>query len=206
VNLPLILSTGLLTAALFSCDNPADKTAKASVKDSVTKEDSGTAGGVKYNFSPNSKINFIGIKLTGSHRGGFKNFNGYFTLKDGVPVGNEHKVVIDMTSAWSDDEKLTGHLKSPDFFDVAKFPQATFDVTSLEKKTDAEYSISGNFTLHGIQKNISFPATVAKVGDAVKIAANFNIKRQDFGIVYPGKADDLIRDQVVIELDLEAKP
>jgi len=198
----------VLAAPVFfvSCENPADKTTKATVSDSVEKSGTVVAGGIKYVFTPESQVNFIGSKITGSHHGGFKAFTGYFTIKDGAPVGNDHKVVIDMKSTFADDEKLTGHLKSPDFFDVEKFQQSTFDVTEITKTSDTAYTVSGNFTLHGKTKNISFPATVSQNGNSVKIDSKFNINRKDFDIVYAGKADDLIRDEVVIELKLEAKP
>lgn len=201
----LALPAAILAMSLVSCENPADKTADASVKEAVAKT-ADASGGTKYVFAPESKIEFTGSKVTGKHDGGFKTFTGHFTVKDGAPVGNDHKVVIDMTSTWSDSEKLTEHLKAPDFFDVAKFPQTTFDVTEIKKDSDTAYTVSGNFKLHGVEKNISFPATVTQDGDTVKIAATFDIKRKDFGIVYPGKAEDLIRDEVVIKLDLIAKP
>ncbi len=189
-----------------SCENPADKTADAKVSGAVEKTSEAAASGTKYVFTPASEVKFVGSKVTGSHEGGFKAFKGHFTIKDGAPVGNDHKVVIDMSSTYTDQEKLTGHLKSPDCFDVAKFPESTFDVTEIKKGSDSAYTVAGNFTLHGITKNISFPATVSQNGDKVNINAKFDIKRQDFGIVYPGKTDDLIRDQVVIELKLEAIP
>ena len=201
----LALPATLFAMSLVSCDNPADKAADASVKEAVAKT-TDTAAGKKYVFAPESKIGFTGSKVTGSREGGFKSFTGYFSIKDGAPVGNDHKVVIDMNSTFSDDERLTGHLKSPDFFDVKKFPQTTFDVTELKKDSDTAYTISGNFKLHGVEKNISFPATVSQDGETVKIAATFDIKRKDFGIVYPGMTNDLIRDEVVIRLDLVAKP
>ncbi len=201
----LALPAALLALTLVSCENPADKTADANVKDAVVKT-ADTAGGTKYVFAPESKIEFTGSKVTGKHDGGFKSFTGHFTVKDGAPVGNDHKVVIDMNSTWSDDEKLTEHLKDPDFFDVAKFTETTFDVTEIKKESDTAYTVSGNFKLRGVEKNISFPATVTQDGETVKIAATFDIKRKDFGIVYDGQADNLIRDEVVIRLDLIAKP
>ncbi len=202
-----LTALALASAAGFvSCDNPADKTTDAKVTAAVDKTSTSAAGGTKYVFSSTSEVNFIGSKVTGSHHGGFKSFTGYFTIKDGAPVGNDHKVVIDMKSTFADDEKLTGHLKSPDFFDVEKFPEATFDVTELKKNSETAYTIAGNFTLHGMTKNISFPATVSQSGGNVMIQSKFDINRKDFGIVYAGKADDLIRDEVVIELKLEAKP
>ncbi|MFT3992645.1 MAG: YceI family protein [Luteolibacter sp.] len=204
-----IASTALVLAAPFafiSCENPADKTEKAKVEAAVEKTDAPAVGGTKYVFTENSQVNFIGSKVTGSHSGGFKTFTGHFTLKDGAPVGTDHKVTIDLNSVFSDAEKLTGHLKSADFFDVEKYPQSTFDVTSIAKDSETTYTVSGNLSLHGVTKNISFPASVSQEGDALKITSKFNINRKDFSIVYAGKADDLIRDEVVIELNLEAKP
>lgn len=201
------LAISIAAPVIFAaCENPADKTTDAKVSTAVEKSGTTAAGGTKYVFTPESKVNFVGSKVTGSHQGGFKAFTGYFTIKDGAPVGNDHKVVIDMKSTFADDEKLTGHLKSPDFFDIEKFPESTFDVTNIQKTSETAYTVSGNLTLHGQTKNISFPATVSQTGELVKIDAKFDIKRKDFGIVYAGKADDLIRDEVVIELKLEAKP
>lgn len=201
------LALALIAPAVFvSCENPADKTTDAKVTGAVEKSSTEAAGGTQYYFTPASQVNFIGSKVTGSHHGGFKTFSGHFTVKDGVPVGNDHKVAIEMASTFSDNEKLTGHLKSPDFFDIEKFPQSTFDVTGIKKESETSYTISGNFTLHGKTKNISFPATVSQGDGSVKISAKFDINRKDFDIVYAGKADDLIRDEVVIELNLEAKP
>ena len=201
------LAFALAAPVIFvSCENPADKTSDAKVSDAVDKSATPAQAGTKYVFTPASQVNFIGSKVTGSHHGGFKEFTGYFTIKDGAPVGNDHKVVINMGSTFADDEKLAIHLRGEDFFDVEKFPQAIFDVTGFKKDSSSAYTVSGNFTLRGKTKNISFPAAVSQSGDSVKIDAKFDINRKDFGIVYPGKTDDLIRDEVVIELKLEAKP
>lgn len=201
----LAIPAAAAAIVLASCENPADKTTTAEVKDAVEKTTDASSG-TKYVFSPESKIEFTGSKVTGKHDGGFKTFTGHFTVKDGQPVGNDHKVVIEMDSTWSDADKLTEHLKAPDFFDVEKYPQSTFDVTELKAGENGAYTVSGNFTLHGVTKNISFPATVSRDGETVTIRAEFDINRKDFGIVYTGKADDLIRDEVVIRLDLRAEP
>jgi len=200
---PLVLATGLLV----SCNNPADDTKDAEVGDAKAKElDAGPAGSVKYVFTDNSTIGFKGSKVTGSHTGEFKKFTGHFTLKDGAPVGNDHKVEIDMTSLESDNEKLTGHLKSADFFDVETFPTSVFDVTKIEKVSDSEYTVTGNLAMHGVTKSVSFPATVSQSGDTAKITAEFDINRFDWDIKFAGKPDDLIRKEVVLTFDLEAKP
>jgi polyisoprenoid-binding protein YceI len=89
---------------------------------------------------------------------------------------------------------------------VEKFPQSTFELTGLKSVSEGNYEVSGNLTLNSASKNITFPASVSVEGDKAKIHAKFDINRKDFGIVYAGKADDLIRDEVVIELKLEATP
>lgn len=204
-NKTLILASA--AALLFAaCENPADKTTNATVSDAVKVTATAATAGVKYAFSPASEILFIGSKVTGSHHGGFRKFTGSFTVADKALVGTGQKIVIDMNSLWADDAKLAGHLKSADFFNVEKFPQSTFELTGLKSVSEGNYQVSGNLTLNGISKNIAFPASASVEGDKAKIHAKFDINRKDFGIVYAGKADDLIRDEVVIELKLEAAP
>jgi polyisoprenoid-binding protein YceI len=190
---------------LASCENPADKTTSAAVTDAVqTTSSPATAGGVQYRFTPESEINFIGSKVTGSHTGGFKSFTGGFRMDGNTLVGTGQKITIDMNSLWSDDGKLTGHLKSGDFFDVEKYPESSFELTGLKAVSENGFEVSGNLTLTGTTRNITFPATASLTDGRAKIHAKFDINRKDFGIVYAGMADDLIRDEVVIELKLEA--
>jgi polyisoprenoid-binding protein YceI len=66
--------------------------------------------------------------------------------------------------------------------------------------------VTGNFQLHGVVRSISFPATINVEPGKVTVNAEFVIKRFDFKIEYPGPADNLIRDEVVIKLDLIGVP
>jgi polyisoprenoid-binding protein YceI len=200
INALLTLSAAAL--ALTSCKNPADETASATVG---TATAAAAGEGLKYTFTDESKIGFTGSKVTGAHHGGFKKFTGFFTVEEGSEVPNSGKVVIDMSSTWSDAEKLTGHLKSTDFFAIDSFPQSAFELTTIEKSSEQNYTVAGNFTLHGVTKNISFPAQVTTGEGSVSVKAEFDIDRKAFDINYPGKTDDLIRDEVVIRLDLKAK-
>src|SRR5690606_19021720 len=145
----LAIPVAAATVFMVSCENPADKTTSAEVNEAVEKT-SDSAVGTKYVFTPESKIEFTGSKVTGKHDGGFKTFSGHFTVKDGKPVGNDHKVVIDMNSTWSDADKLTEHLKSADFFDVENHPESTVDVTDLKAGENGAYAIAGNSTLPGV--------------------------------------------------------
>jgi polyisoprenoid-binding protein YceI len=201
----LILATAMVS--LTSCENPADKTKSAAVSDAVAVEATAPASSATtYTFAPESEILFVGSKITGSHNGGFKSFTGEFAITDGALAGTGQTVTIDMKSIWSDNEKLTGHLKNEDFFNVEKYPQSTFELTSVSAGENNNYQVSGNLTLLETTKNITFPATVAINGDTADIHAKFDINRKDFGVVYAGMPDDLIRDEVVIELKLKAVP
>ena len=206
-----LMTAGLAGVALLvtgCAKNPADDVAKAdtSAVKSVPDEPPGApadAAVTKYTMTTDSTIGFVGSKVTGSHEGGFKTFAGQVSVADGALAGIE--VAIDMASTWSDNERLTGHLKSADFFDVAKFSESTFVLTSAAKGEGNQYRLAGNFTLHGVTKQISFPATVGTAEQTVTIQAEFAINRLDFGISYPGKADDLIRKEVVIKVDVKAE-
>lgn len=204
----LLTPLALATSFLVSCDNPADKTTDAKVGDAKKKElEEGPAGSVKYLFTDASHIEFVGSKVSGDTKtGGFKKVTGHFTLKDGEPVGNDHRVEIDMNSIHTESEKLTGHLKNEDFFDVPKYPTSVYDVTSIERKSDSEYTVTGNLTMHGETKSVTFPATVEHTDEIAKINAEFDIKRFDWKIEYAGAADDLINDEVILRFKLEAKP
>ena len=198
----LLLVAGTSLLAFTSCKDPADGVTDATVAEPAPEAT--ITGGTTYTFTDQSKIGFTGSKVTGTHSGGFKSFEGSFVVKEGEPQGGSF--TINMDSTWSDDEKLTTHLKAPDFFNVASFPTAKFVVTNFDKKGDLSHEVSGNLTLHGITKNITFPTTTTTTDESVKVIAKFDINRSDFGISYPGKKDDLIREKVIIELDLEAEP
>lgn len=204
----LLALAGLSTLALVSCENPADQSTAA--KTSAAKDvPTGDASGSKWVFTDDSKIEFVGSKVTGSHDGGFKSFTGHFHLDGDTLAGSGHRIEIDMNSTWSDNDKLTEHLKAPDFFHVEKFPTSTFVATDLRESKSGEkgtHQLTGNFTLHGVEKSIEFPVTVQQSAEQVEIDADFFINRFDYDIKYKGMKDDLIRKEVVIKLDLTAVP
>lgn len=197
----------LCLLAVVGCANPADDKPAAVVNEAPVAGESATpSGGQRFVIAPEaSSIGFVGSKITRSHTGGFKTFSGEIQLVDGDPTRSSVRIDIDAASLFVDNADLTEHLKSPDFFDVARFPKARFESTAIAKDA-AGYSITGNLAMHGVTKSITFPATIEAGTDQVGANAEFSIKRFDFGIVYPGKADDLIRDEVVIKLQVVAKP
>ena len=204
------LSLNLAAAVILAgcAKNPAEGKTEAEVKDpdksAAAKLAASSPGARVYTITEDSTIGFHASKVTGSHNGGFKKFSGQFALADGALICANSKILIEMDSTWADNDRLTGHLKTPDFFNVAAFPQATFELTSSEKLDGSKVKLTGNLTLHGVTKQISFPAELSVNADQAALKAEFFIKRFDFAIKYPGKANDLIRDEVVIKLDVKA--
>ena len=196
----------LLTLIAAGCSDPAANKPRASVGNAAPESTSPKAGGETLTISPdNSKVDFVAAKVTRSHNGSFKQFGGTLDLVNSSPEQSVVTINIDTASVMTDDDSLTAHLKTADFFDVAKYPKASFVSTKIEPNNTngATHAITGNFDLHGVRKSISFPATIQVAPDSVSANAEFSINRKDFGINYPGKADDLIRDGVVIKLTLK---
>lgn len=200
---------------LTACEDPAANKPKALTTASTTNStaNSQTPAGVQTKgealaVTPeNSKVLFTGSKVTGKHDGGFNKFTGTIDLVNGKPEESSVKVDIDAASVFTDADGLTKHLQSGDFFETARFPKASFVSTKIAPdaaKGVDNYTVTGDLELRGQKKAVTFPATIKIGAGDVAVNADFSINRKDFGIVYAGKADDLIRDDVVIKLDLKA--
>src|SRR5918992_502372 len=123
----------ILTGLMFvtACSDPAADQPRATTG-AATQVSPQTVGGQKYQItSQNSKVEFIGSKVTGSHNGSFQQFTGEINYA-GAPERSRVSVTMDTNSLTTDDPKLTQHLKTADFFDVAKYPQAKFESTEIK--------------------------------------------------------------------------
>ena len=150
-----------------------------------------------------STVHALGAKITATHPIVFDQWEGQLRLDGTELTGVE--VTIQMDSLRADIEDLTAHLKNEDFFNVAAFPTATFVSTSVLAKPGADgatHEVTGDLTMHGETKRITFPATVSEEAGVVRAKTEFVVDRQDFGIAYPGMPDDLIQDNVALTIDL----
>lgn len=216
----IFLSVSAAALLLASCTSAPDAP-KAEATEAQAVE--APAAGTTYNVDlAQSSIGWVGTKPVGKH-------NGTIMLKDGNLVATNSGITggkfnIDMTSLKALDQdaegngKLGGHLSSPDFFDVAKYPTATFEVTEVKTGTaglnaepehlkDATHTITGNLTLKGVTKSISFPARVS-MDNGVTADANFNIDRTQWGLVYgndKGLGDKFINPIINLNLHLVAR-
>ena len=198
--------SALSLASLAAC-NKADKGEQAQVGPAVDPVKSAGKGETDAIDLKTSKIEFVGAKVTGSHLGKFNTFSGKIELVDGKPEASNVSIDIDLSSVETDEAKLTGHLKSGDFFEVEKFPKGSFVSTKIERKAGANgatHEVTGNLELHGIKKSVTFPANIEVGNEAVHATANFTIDRTQWNILYKGMADNLIKNDVTIKLDVRA--
>jgi polyisoprenoid-binding protein YceI len=207
------LALSLTLVSVSACKSEVDEKPKAKVEEAekkpVEKVDDKAPQVVTKTLAlaaEGSSVGFIGAKLTGDHKGGFEKFSGNATVADGKLVSMS--VVIEMDSMTSDSPDLTGHLKNADFFNVPEHPQAKFESLSITEKSGekgATHEIAGNLELKGEAKKVTFPATIEVSDAGVHGKAEFSINRKDWKIDYPGKPDDLIKDDVALILDLNFK-
>lgn len=201
----LFSAIGLMFALAGCAADPASNVSKGGASD--PKDVSTNTNGDRLAFSnENSKVEFIGSKVTGKHDGGFKKFNGTIYLVNNKAEESRVEVNIDTTSVFTDADGLTEHLKTADFFDVANFPAASFVSTEIKPGGDkgATHTITGNLQIKMVKKSITFPATIKVEPNAVTVQSEFSFNRRDFNINYAGKANDLIRDDVVMKLNINA--
>jgi len=209
------ISLAILSLSFFlaACEDPAANKTRAVMSDPsapvANSQTTATAAkGENLAITPsNSKVLFTGSKVTGKHDGGFNEFSGSIALVNGNAAESSVKVDIETASVFSDADGLTNHLQAGDFFDVEKFPKASFVSTKIapdSSKGPNAFVVTGDLELRGVRKSMTFPAVITVAPADVSVESEFSVNRKDFGILYPGTADDLIRDDVVIKLDLKA--
>ncbi len=162
-----------------------------------------------------SSLTWLAKKVTGEHAGTVKLADGTLTLDGNKLTGGSF--TMDMTSITCTDitdathnGKLIGHLKSDDFFSVAKHPKASFKITKVEATTANAYNVTGDLTIKGITKPVTFPATVTISGGKAEAAAKITVDRTKYDIRYGSKSffdnlgDKVIYDEFTIDLKLVA--
>ena len=202
-----------IAATLVACKDKA-KEAETTAAEAAAKAQMES---VKYIANATeSSIEWTGFKPTGKHNGTINVESGVFTVNNGkIESGS---FLIDMNSIVdldipADDEnnaKLVGHLKSADFFDVEKFPNAAFEVTGFEEK-DGKSLLSGNLTLKEKKNNVTFPVTVNSGEDSFTMTSEvFTIDRSKWDVKYGSKSffdnlgDKFINDDIELKIMVKA--
>lgn len=216
----LILPIIALATFFVACDS-APEGDKATVTDEKTAADS---AGISMTIdTANSTVGFTGWGVGKNHPGKFKLNNGSLTVKEGKITSGTFSINVNSIAMEEQGEmfqtNLRGHLLSADFFDATAHPEAKFEITGTEAYTPtagdtsvvagANTKISGNLTLKGITKNVTFPAKVDVTETGVSATANFDIDRTQWDMVYNGDKesakDKFIAHEVNIRLNVTGK-
>jgi polyisoprenoid-binding protein YceI len=157
--------------------------------------------------------NHTEIRFSWNHLG-LSRMSGRFLVYDGVlnldkaaPEKCTLNVKIDTSGLWTHVDKFNEHLKSADFFDVAKFPDIVFKSTKVERTGDKTAKLTGDLTIKGKTKPVTFDVTLNFDGahpmskkPTVAFSAKATVKRTDFDL---GKYAPAVSDDVLIEIETE---
>lgn len=164
-----------------------------------------------------SDVHWWGYKVaktkSSSHDGTIKVKSGNMMMNGNELVGGVF--VLDMKSinatdlSGEDQADLNNHLKNGDFFEVEKFPTASFKITSVKKNNDKVYNklVTGSLTVKGKTNNISFPAKVLYSNGVVSLESNkFSFNRQKFDVTYKSSMKDVfLNDDIEMLVKVSAK-
>ena len=240
-NLKSILGLAMLSVAVLACGPKGQTVETSDAKEVASSEQAQT---VAVN-TQKSKVTWIGSKPAGKHNGTIAITGGEVMVEGDAVVGGNFTIdinsltVLDIPADQKGNSDLKGHLMSPDFFDAANHPTASFEITGAEVfnasnvEADKEefatefapsklsevmidnptHFISGNLTMRGVTKNITFPARVTLEKGTIKAAANFNIDRTEWKLMYGDEAsaidkakDKFVYNTVNVGFVLEAGP
>ena len=159
-----------------------------------------------------SNASFKVRHLMANVSGAFRDLEAVINVDRANPAASSVEFTIRTASIDTGNANRDEHLKSPDFFDVAKFPTITFKSTSVKAKSKTEFDVTGDLTMHGVTKRITLPVEFLGfgMGPGGKEKGGFSIEttlnRKDFGIVWNRNLDEggvLLGDDVKVAIDLE---
>lgn len=146
-------------------------------------------------------------------KGTFGGLKGSLTLNQDNPNLSSVSASIDVNTISTCDAQRDGHLKSSDFFDAAKFPEMTFHSASVKKVSDGEYQVTGNLTIHGVSRQVTFavegPGAPAKDpwgNTRIGLSATAKINRKDYGLTWNSALETggvLLGEEVTLTLDVQ---
>ncbi|HMQ68202.1 MAG TPA: YceI family protein [Ignavibacteria bacterium] len=212
----LFIALAFAVSTLYGCSETKELSTKEDNQEIIAASNKGKKSEL---IPEQSKLEWEGKKVTGKHNGTINIISGDLTEDNGKLTGGNFVVdfnsikVLDLQDEGMN-AKLTGHLKSEDFFSAEKFPSGKFVITSaapLKDGSDNNYTINGDLTIKGITNNISFPAKVNIGDNGITASADFNIDRTLWDIRYgsgkffEGLGDKMINDEFNIKFKIASK-
>lgn len=176
---------------------------------------SGSAGAEKFEVdSAHSSITFTVTHLQFSEvEGRFNDFTGDIDWNAKDPSKGQVNFTVQAKSVDTGNAKRDEHLRSDDFFNVAKYPTLTFKSTKIKKVSDGKVEIIGDLTMHGTTKEITVPVRVKGPRDlqgdgelSMAFQTRFEINRIDYGMGagWKGGSDNVVSHEVFVEIKVEA--
>jgi polyisoprenoid-binding protein YceI len=154
-----------------------------------------------------STIALSGSTASGKFSARFQRVSARFQMNGNDVVGSSFQLNIEAASLSADTEVTTIQLKSASFLDVDRYTKASFVATNfvaVEPPSETvSHRITGNLTLHGVLKSITFPAVVRVNDETLHITGIISAKRSELGVVGAGQGDDELQDGFRLELDLK---
>lgn len=214
-----VVVTGLLLAAAAGCSAcnsrdtaPARVAAPEPDKPSVSIPVPAVPQTSKWALDPeNSSAEFVCKHVFSKVRGMFAQPSGTVLLDEATPANSRINATINVSSITTGVEERDTHLKSPDFFDVAKYPAITFVSTGVSRSSATSYSVTGDLTMHGVTKPVTLAVTASPPfnhagGIRRGIEATTSVNRKDFELrwEFPGEgAGVVVGDNIQITLNAE---
>lgn len=160
--------------------------------------------------STHSTIQYSLRHLVSKFTGSFSTVAGTITVDRDNLEKSKVEATIDVGSVNTADEKRNTHLKSPDFFDVAKFPSMKFVSTSWKKTGEDTYDVTGNLTIKDVTKPVVLKTKVLGFGEGMggtQVSGwevTGAIKKSEFGLAGPAMLGKVLGDDVTINIAVEA--
>ena len=141
----------------------------------------------------------------------FTKTNGSITVDRDNLEKSSVEATVEIASVSTADPKRDGHIKSPDFFDAAKFPTATFKSKSWKKTGESTFDVTGDLTIKDVTKEVIFHVILNGFGPGMKPGTTISgweattvIKKSDFGVAGPAMLAKALGDEVTLNISIEA--
>jgi polyisoprenoid-binding protein YceI len=165
-----------------------------------------------YQFDlPHSSISFSVHQFLGNTLGKFINFKGTIELDRDHPEQSSVIAKIDVRSIDTGNAKRDDHLRSSDFFNVAKYPEITFKSRTVKQIADKSGDVAGDLTMHGVTKSITLHVRLVGPASAEADRSQWTVtteplRRRDFGLMFGGAAEAVsgISQNVAVKIEIQA--
>ncbi len=152
-----------------------------------------------------STIGFSGSQIGSPFQGTFKKFKATIDFDPAKPETGHVLVTVDMASAGTGDPQRDESLPQADWFNVAQFPNATFEATHFNAKGGDTYEAVGKLTIRGVSADLMLPFTLTMTGTSAEAKGHVQILRSAFGVGQGSWATpDMVAFEVGVDIDVIA--